>query len=121
MQKLRRISVTITEEQFAFLLNLRNARIPTTVFMRSLLQQHILGYDQSNRNDHLIEETTIIIKKNRKRMVPLMRPEQKRTVEMAGSALGAELKNALKSITPGNSDTDTNSSHLKEDPPITFN
>lgn len=43
MQKLRRISVTITEEQFAFLLNLRNARIPTTVFMRSLLQQHMLG------------------------------------------------------------------------------
>ncbi len=121
MQKLRRISVTITEEQFAFLLNLRNARIPTTVFMRSLLQQHMLGYEQGNRNGHLIEETTIIIKKNRKRMIPLMRPEQKRTVEMAGSALGAELKNALKSINPDNSDSDVNPSHSEEEPHITIN
>lgn len=121
MQKLRRISVTITEEQFAFLLNLRNARIPTTVFMRSLLQQHMLGYEQGNRNGHLIEETTIIIKKKRKRMVPLMRPEQKRTVEMAGSAFGTELKNALKSIKPDNSYSDVKLPNSEEEPRVTLN
>jgi len=98
MSKLRRISVTITEEQFNFLLDLRNAKIPTTVFMRSLLQQHMLGYGQGNGNGYLIKETTITIKKRQKQMISLMRPEQKRTVEMAGSAFGSELKNALKSI-----------------------
>ena len=100
MSKLRRISVTITEDQFNFLLELRNAKIPTTVFMRSLLQQHMLGYGQGNGNGngYLIKETTITIKKHQKQLITLMRPEQKRTVEMAGSAFGSELKNALKSI-----------------------
>ena len=121
MQKLRRISVTITEEQFAFLLNLRNARIPTTVFMRSLLQQHMLGYEQGNRNGHMIEETTIIIKKNRKRMIPLIRPEQKRTVEMAGSAFGVELKSTLKSIKPDNSDSNVKPPNTEEKHRITLN
>lgn len=98
MSKLRRISVTITEDQFNFLLELRNAKIPTTIFMRSLLQQHMLGYGHGNGNGYLIKETTITIKKRQKQMISLMRPEQKRTVEMAGSAFGSELKNALKSI-----------------------
>ncbi len=121
MQKLRRISVTITEDQLAFLLNLRKARIPTTVFMRSLLQQHMLGYESDNRNGHMIEETTIIIKKNRKHMIPLMRPEQKRTVDMAGSAFGAELKNALKSINPDNSNSDVKPPNSEEESRITLN
>lgn len=99
MQKLRRISVTITEDQFKFLLDLRNAKIPTTVFMRSLLQQHMFGYGQGHGNGYMIKETTTIIKKHQKRMIPLMRAEQKQTVEkMVSSAFGAELKNALKSI-----------------------
>lgn len=98
MVKLRRISVTVTEDQFNFLLELRNAKIPTTVFMRSLLQQHMLGYGHGNGNGYLIRETTITIKKRQKQMISLMRPEQKRTVEMAGSAFGSELKSVLKSI-----------------------
>jgi hypothetical protein len=58
----------------------------------------MLGYGHGNGNGYLIKETTITIKKRQKQMISLMRPEQKRTIEMAGSAFGSELKNALKSI-----------------------
>jgi hypothetical protein len=85
--------VTINEEQYQYLLELRKAKIPTTVLVRLLL------HEQMSKEVTPIQNGAMIMTKQQKpKVMPLLRPEQSQTIDLMTKEFADELKKKLSGI-----------------------